>query len=349
MRSTLFKKEKVQTIFFLTALTLIFLTVAYLCFGPSKKNINEVQKEDKFNHNLYVLKEEGTFSKYNTLSKKYISEIKISKDTPVSINEFQNPYKVINYNEGFLATSPSSKEIVAISEEGNELKEKFRLKLEDIPNNIIIHKELLFISYLNSHTLDIFDLNSKEKVETVVVDQDIDALTVDDTNLYISHGNYIEIVNRNLKDKRVKIFTGAKTIALFKSADGYLYATNIFASDSKNSLLIKIDINHNNIANILELEKEYPIAISEKEDELIIVCKGLTDNLLDGVSIIDKDLFSRKTNVSTGNTPNNITFIDNEFAYVSHDDGLVSMIDMREGYQKKYTFNIHGIRALSNK
>lgn len=343
-------KEKLQNITIVGTLVLIFLTVIFILLLPTKK----IQKENAIeviDHNLYLLKDNGTLAKYNTKDKKYLSELSISSNSSINTkNSFENPFNMDTYNDKIVLTSPQSKEIVIVSEEGDILKKESTIKLIDTPNQIDIYKDTLAVSYLSNKNIDIFDLNSKSKLNTITVDSVVDSIEMDETNLYIGAGKNIFIFSKdNTKGEEVKIYTGAKTISLLKAKDGYLYAGNIFAADSNNSLLLKIDVTKNNIADLLELEKEYPIKLVEHNSDLLVLCKGKADNILDGLSIIDMDIFSRKTNISTGDTPNDTSIIASDFIYVTHDTGEVTLIDLREGYNTHSTFYINGVKSILNR
>lgn len=350
MNRRIHKKEQIQNIAIGGILILILLAIVFVIFMPTKK-VNVETSEEVIEHNLYLLKDDGTFSKYNTNLKKYLSEITITNKGAIKNKDsFINPLNISMYNENFVLTSPKSNEIIIASEEKDSLKVESKISLDESPNQIEISQDLLAVTYLNSPKVDFFDLKSSEKVNSITLEENVDSIEIDDEHLYLGTGKNISILSKNsTKDNFESIYTGARTISLLKASDGFLYAGNIFAADSKNSLLLKIDVANNNINDLLELEKEYPIEIVENNSDLIIVCKGKADSILDGVSVIDKDIFTRKTNISTGDTPNSITIIDNEFAYVVHDNGQVTLIDMRDGYKKFSTFNLNGVKAIIGK
>lgn len=340
-------KEKLQNIAIVGTLALILMAVIFVLLLPNKKVKNETNIE-VIDHNLYLLKDNGILSKYNTKEKKYVSELSISNNSSISNkNSLENPFNMTVYKDKIIATSPQSKEIAIISEEDGSLKKESTIKLSGTPNQIDIYEDILAISYLSSKNIDFYDLKSSEKITTIKTEDNVDSIEMDKDRIYIGSGKNIIILNNGTKKgEEVKIYTGARNISLLKSNDGYLYVGNIFAADSNNSLLLKIDVEKNNIANMLELEKEYPIKLIENESDLIVLCKGKTDNILDGLSIIDTDLFARKTNISTGDTPNDISMVSSDFIYVTHDTGEVTMIDLREGYNTQSTFYINGVKSI---
>lgn len=343
-------KEKLQNITIVGTLILILITIVFIIFLPTKKIKKEVTDE-VIDHTLYLLKDNGSLSKYNTKDKKYLADISISNTSSITTkNPFENPFNMSTYKDKIIVTAPHSKEIVIISEKDNKLKKESTIQLQNIPNQIAIYKDTLAVSYLSNKIVDLFDLNSNNKVRTLTLEDNVDSIEIDEQNIYIGAGKYITIFNKDKEDKDViKIHTGAKTISLLKATDGYLYAGNIFASDSNNSLLLKVDVVNNNISDILELEKEYPVKLVQNNSDLLVLCKGQLDNILDGLSIIDLDIFTRKTNISTGDTPNDITLISSEFIYITHDTGEVTLIDLREGYNTHSTFHINGVKSILTK
>lgn len=342
-------KEKIQNFAIAGTLGLILIAVVVVMFLPSVKLKKNEPTAEIINHNLYISKDDGSFSKYNTHSKKYLSELTISTKNEIENKDsFLNPYKIATIGDKFLVTSPGSNELVVAVDKDNKIVEEHRITLTKEPHQIKMFRDTLAISYINSDKVDFYDFKTYKLKNTVSLGHNVDSIELDDKFLYAGAGKYIFMVNEEnyLKKDLIKIYTGARTISLHKSNDQFLYAGNIFASDSKNSLLLKIDIENKNVLDILELEKEHPIQMVDNKSDLIVVCKGNADEILDGISVIDKDLFTKKTNISTGDTPNSITLVNSEFAYVSHDSGVVALIDMRDGYSKHSTFNVNAIKAI---
>lgn len=343
------KKEELQSIAYIVIFFLLLAPIAFIAFNMNSKEEATVKVDKEvINHNILAYTEDNKLAIYNTKDNKYTDSISITTNNTIKTSSnLENPYNIIPYeSNSILVTSPNSNEIISYTYTDGKLNEQLKIKTKFTPNKIALNEKKLLISYVDSKQVDLLNLENKKIERTFEVKDTVDSIDLDNKEVYIANGDNIEIIPLSKDSSPYTIFTGAKTTSIYKSTDGYLYAGNIFASDSKNSLLIKIDLNNKNIANILELKKEFPISIAENSENLYVLCKGIQDKTMDGISIIDKSLFTSKKNIPTADTPNSMSIINDAFAYVSHDNGQVIGIDLKNECKKVSSFVINGIKAI---
>lgn len=343
-----YKKEELQSIAYIVVFLLLLVPIGFLVFNMNSKDETIQVNKETLNHDILTYSEDNKIAIYNTKDNNYKDSISITTNKAIKTSSnLENPYNIIPYeSNSILVTSPNSNEIISYTYKDGKLNEQLKIKTKFAPNKIALNEKKLLISYVNSKQVDLLNLENKEIERTFELKDTVDSIALDDKCVYIANGDNIEIISLTEDKSQYTIFTGAKTTSIYKSTDGYLYAGNIFASDSKNSLLIKIDLNNKNVANILELKKEFPISIAENSENLYVLCKGIQDKTMDGILIIDKSLFTAKKNIATADTPNSMSIINDNFAYVSHDNGQVVVIDLKDECKKISSFVISGIKAI---
>lgn len=342
------KAEKMQSITMIAILIALIALAGFIFFIIGSKEESETISTKVANHNIFLYKQDGSLSSYNTKEKQYIEEhIKSNGSTLDETDTHINLFDISKDDNNIYVSYPFSKELIILSQQENELKETKRLKVSNIIENFKIANNSAFIHYLNNPNVEVYDLNSGELNKTITFEEDVTSIEVDEKYLYLGVGNYIEILPLENLDiaQSTKIHTGAETISILKSTDGFLYAANTFATDSGNSVLVKIDVNKKHVENILAIGKEYPISMFERENYLYILCQGVGPKL-DGLSIIDKNSFEKFRNVSTGETPNSMTYTEDGYIYVAHEDGSVAIIDAKNDFNKESSITINGVKNI---
>lgn len=340
-------KEKLKNISIMATLIILILGVAYL-FIDIAFNKNKVSiKKSEPNHLAYLYKGNGTISMYNIKSERYLSNTKVNDNSTYKNKnqEYQNPFKIKSYNNKMIVASPNKNELLIYNKKDNEnLEQQSKVKFSQTINDFKVLNNTVAISFLNSNKVEIYDINSLKQINTLSFDKEVSSIELDNKNLYVSAGEYIHLIS---SDSKEKIHTGDANISLFKSSDNSLYAGNLFGEESENSVLLKLDPEKKNISSLVELNKEYPIEITENDDYIFVTCKGKLDDSLDGVVVISKIGFNIETKISTGQTPaTTVALPNNEYIYVSHEDGSVKRIDIANDFNIDKEFTINNLKSL---
>lgn len=342
------KTEKIQNITMGAILVVLIGITGFTFFMINSKEEGEIIETKTADHNIYFYKQDGSIDLFNTKDKKYIEKHIVSNETTLDKTEtYINLFDISKDDNNIYASSPFSKELVVLSQQGKELKEIKRLKVNNIIENFKIMDDSVFIHYINNPNVDIYNLKSGKLNNTITFKENVTSIEVDNKYLYTGVGDYIEILpleDLNIS-KSTKIYTGAKTISILKSTDGFLYAANTFATDSGSSVLVKIDVNKKHVEDILDIGKEFPISMFERDDYLYILCQGLTDDNLDGLAIIAKNNFEKFKNVTTGDTPNSMAYTEDGYIYVTHEDGKVAIIDAKNNFNTEPSITINGVKS----
>lgn len=321
-------------------------------FGFIFVKLNSFNKTDVVDttftdHDIFIHKQDGTLSLYNTKDRKYLANLTVDEQSKnINLNGYRNMHRVAIYNNTLYIASPTSKELLLATYDNNNIKLKNTIKVNGTIENFKVSDNTVYIQYSDSKNVDIFNLETNSLEEKITFKKDTSALEIDDKNIYVATGDDIEIIPRAdiNSSERTKIHIGAPATYMLKSEDGFLYVGNSFGTEDKTSVLVKIDIQNKNVENILELGKEYPIDMFEKEDYLYVLCKGVTDDILDGISIINKETLEKHGSISTGETPNSMMPTSDGYIYVSHDDGTIVTINAKNNFNIDTTFTINGIR-----
>ena len=341
--------ENLRSIGMITGLSLLIGIAGYgfIKISSDKGEVKEVSQIA--DHDIYLYKQDGTLSLFNTKANKYLQDYSISEVSDIGkINTYENVFDLTYNGEQLVVSSPFSKEIIVYKSNNNKLKEDRKIKVNGIIDNFKVTDSELYVHYTDNKVIDVFDFKTGKLENTLTFSDNVTALELDKDNLYIGVGDYIEILPLNSQNtsKSIKIHTGAFATSILKGEDGFLYVGNTFATDSGNSVLLKIDLTKKNVSDILELGKEYPISMFEKGESIYILCQGITDDVLDGISIIDKNSFERNNSISTGDTPNSMMYTEDGYIYVAHEDGKVSIINAKNDFNIDTTFTINGIKNI---
>lgn len=296
------------------------------------------------------------------LSKIKISNNSISKEDKNKIkDDYLNPYKIIDINDKLYVLNYDG-EIVEISYSKDKLKELRRMQIGSKPVDFKIYNNNIYISYLDSEKIDVVDLNSGKKTRAFEASSSVTAFELAENMLYIGTKEGIEIVNTtNVLDKKIvnldKEFSTTDILlskdkedfkeSTIKSKDekandlknsskddnkkslkvNTLYALNNFANDNKNSVVMKVQ--EGMVVDILELKKENPISILEDDKYLYVACRGLeNDKEKDSIIVINKKNFKIKKRINVENAPNYMSRLDEDIAFVSHDEGEIVRISL---------------------
>lgn len=339
--------EEIKKIILILVSIIITALLGFFLLKSTSTNSNTTTSSVE--HNVFTYKEDGVLSIYNTKEKKYLDSLKISsKSDSLDERGYKNFFNIEDFGDKKVVASPSTNELFIISNEDNKIIKEKAITVNGIVENFRVSDSKAFIQYSDSNFIEIFSLDTKSLEDRLEFEEKTTNIEVDEDNLYIGTGDFIEIVPRDtLETNKTKIHIGSQATSIKKSENGFLYVGTDFGSDLNTSVLVKVDIKNKNIDNILSLNKEYPVEILEKGDYIYVLCKGITDTLLDGISIINKQTMEKYKSISTGNTPNSMFFTDDGYIYTSHDDGTVVAINAKKDFNIEHSFTINGVKEIS--
>lgn len=382
------KQAKTQVI--VTGVLILLGIIGLIYFFITKNNSEDVNKlqVDLNDYISYSYQDNGEISVVNlnenkTISKIQVGEVKklLSENKEKLEKVLANPFKLVEHSEKIYALDINGS-IIEYGYDKKSMKELRRIKLEKLPINFKIYDDEIFVSYLDSNKIDVYNITKGEKVRGFESESEVTSFDIVDSYLYIGTKQGIEVINTsnvtdkniiNLDDESVSTevfaseFEESKVSKEIKSQDSNsqvelkneekkdesqnsnkkvktVYVLNNFASDNKNSIVIKMQ--DGKPVDLIELKKENPIALTESEKFLYVVCKGLADHDgNDNVVVINKNNFKVKNRITISDKPNSLSMLDNEIAYISHDNGEITKVNL-EDESMETSFTVPNTKGL---
>lgn len=322
------------------------LLAAIFIFLNNKDTIKTIE-QDSFNHNVLTYTQNEDISIFNSKNKQYLNTIKVNSQKRLDDEGYKNFFNIESYNDKFFAAS-TSKELNLISIDNDELKIKKTFKVNGVIENFKVLDQKIYLQYNNSSTIDILDANTGNKLNSIELKSKATNIHVDDKFIYACTEDSIFFINKKdlSVNKESNVFIGSKATSIISNGK-YLFVGTDFGTDKGSSMLIKIDIKAKNVENILELKKEYPVSMFEKGDFIYVLCRGILDNELDGIIVVNKNSLTKKTTISTGKNPNSMFYTEDGFIYVSHEDGSVISINAKNNFTQELNTTISGVKEIT--